>query len=157
YVGLAEAHLLLQFHSSLAPKDAYQRAKAAVLKAQRIDGSLAEIHAFLGKIKANFEWDFVEAEKEYKRAIQLKPNYALFHWWYGLYLSAMGRHQEAIAEAKRAQELEPLSVLITDAVGYIFFQARQYDQSIEELKKGLEMAPDFALAHCDLGNTYVQK
>ncbi len=157
YVGLADAHLGLQFHNSLAPKDAYQRAKAAVLKAQEIDETLAEIHASLGEIKKRYDRDFVGAEREYKRAIQLKPNYALAHSGYSLYLSAVGRHQEAIAEAKRAQELEPLSITNGDVLGYIFFQARQYDQSIEELRKTLEMDPNFALAHCDLGNTYVQK
>jgi eukaryotic-like serine/threonine-protein kinase len=157
YVGLANAHLGLQFHNSLAPKDAYQRAKAAVLKAQEIDETLAEIHASLGIIKTRYDRDFVGAEREYKRAIQLKPNYAPAHSGYSLYLSAMGRHQEAITEAKRAQELEPLSVTNGDVLGYIFWQARQYDQSIEELRKTLEMEPNFALAHCDLGITYVLK
>jgi serine/threonine-protein kinase len=157
YAGLADGHLGLQFHSSVAPKDAYQRAKAAVLKAQVIDETLAEVHATLGQIKTGYEWDFVGAEREYKRAIELKPSYAFAHWWYGVYLSAMGRHQEAIAEAKRAQELEPLSVLISDVVGYIYLQARQYDQSIEELNKGLEMEPNFALARNDLGDAYLQK
>jgi len=157
YVGLANAHLGLQFHNSLAPKDAYQRAKAAVLKAQQIDETLAEIHASLGVIKTRYDRDFVGAEREYKRAIQLKPNYALAHSGYSLYLSAMGRHREAIAEAKRAQELEPLSGTNGDVLGYIFWQARQYDQSIEELPKTLEMEPNFALAHCDLGITYVLK
>jgi adenylate cyclase len=103
--------------TSVAPKDGYQRAKAAVVKAQEIDDTLAEVHASLGEVKSHYEWDFIGAEREYKRAIQLKPNYARAHWWYGVYLSAMGRHQEAIAEAKRAQELEPLSVLISDVVG----------------------------------------
>jgi serine/threonine-protein kinase len=157
YVGLANGHLGLQFHSSAAPKDGYQRAKAAVVKAQEIDDTLADVHASLGEIKSHYDWDFVGAEREYKRAIQLKPNNALFHWWYGVYLSAMGRHQEAIAEVKRAQELEPLSVAISDVVGYVLLQARQYDQSIEELKKGLEMEPNFALAQNDLGDAYMQK
>jgi tetratricopeptide (TPR) repeat protein len=157
YVGLADGDLAFQFHSNLAPKDAYQRAKAAALKAQNIDETLAQVHASLGRIKMEYERDFAGAEREYKRAIELKPNYATAHWGYSLYLSAMGRHQEAIAEAKRAQELEPLSVMISDVVGYILLQARQYDQSIEELLKGLEMDPSFALAHRDLGETYVQK
>jgi eukaryotic-like serine/threonine-protein kinase len=157
YVGLADGHLGLQFHSSVAPKDAYQRAKAAVLKAQQIDETLAEIHASLGEIKTNYERDFVGAEREYKRAIQLKPNFAAAHWRYGVYLSAMGRHEEAIAEAKRAQELEPLSVLISDVVGYIYLQARKYDQSIEELRNALEMEPNFALALIDRADAYLQK
>jgi eukaryotic-like serine/threonine-protein kinase len=157
YVGLADGHLAFQFHSSAAPKDGYQRAKAAVVKAQEIDDTLAEVHASLGEVKSHYEWDFMGAEREYKRAIQLKPNYALAHWWYGVYLSAMGRHQEAIVEAKRAQELEPLSALISDVVGYIYLQARQYDQSIEELRNALEMEPNFALAHNDRGDAYLQK
>jgi serine/threonine-protein kinase len=157
YVGLADGHLGLQFHSSAAPKDGYQRAKAAVVRAQEIDDTLAEVHASLGEIRSHYEWDFPGAEREYKRAIQLKPNYALAHWWYGVYLSAMGRHQEAIAEAKRAQELEPLSVLISDVVGYIHLQARQYDQSIEELRNALELDPNFAIARNDRGGAYLQK
>jgi tetratricopeptide (TPR) repeat protein len=133
------------------------KAKAAAEKALEIDDTLAEAHTSLGLIKATIVNDDAEIEREYKRAIELNPNYATAHHWYALHLNDLNRFDEAIAEIKRARELDPRSVVINSDVGIIFSSARKYDQAIEHFKKALEMDPNFPDAHAMLGWTYVRK
>ena len=109
----------------MPPKEAFPKAKDAALNALRIDDRLAEAHAALGHIKVQYEYDWAGAEKEYRRAIELNPNYATAHHFYALYLSEMGRFDEGIAEIKRAQELEPFSLFIHSNVGR--FSTRRAD------------------------------
>ena len=156
YAGLADAYALLGvFH--LPPKEAFPKSKEAALNALRIDDRLAEAHAALGHVNVQYEYDWAGAEREYKRAIELNPNYVNAHHFYALYLSMMGRFDEGIAEIKRAQELEPFSLFIHTNVGSILYQARRYDEAINQLKSVLEMDPNFALACSVLGHAYLQK
>jgi TolB-like protein/DNA-binding winged helix-turn-helix (wHTH) protein/Tfp pilus assembly protein PilF len=156
YAGLADSYALLGvFH--LPPKEAFPKAREATLNALRIDDHLAEAHAALGHIKVQYEYDWAGAEKEYKRAIELNPNYPNAHHFYALYLAAMGRSDEGIAEIKRAQELEPFSLFIHANVGGILYQARRYDEAISQLKSVLEMNPGFDHARSVLGYAYLQK
>ena len=157
YAGLADCYIVIPNYAEVSAQDAYTKAKNAALKALELDDSLAEAHTSLGGIRSDYEWDFAGAEKELKRAIELNPNYATGHHWYAQYLSAMGRHQEAIAEIKRAQELDPLSLIITYVVGDTYLKARQYDRAIEQFRKTIEMDKTFARAHRYLGNAYVEK
>ncbi|HEY0377839.1 MAG TPA: tetratricopeptide repeat protein [Pyrinomonadaceae bacterium] len=158
YAGLADSHLLMGSveYGALHPKEALQSAKIATLEALRLDGTLAEAHASLGYVRL-FDWDWSEAEKEYRRAVELNPNYATAHHWYALYLTAMGRHAEAVAEIKRAQELDPLSLPIGVGVGWHFFLTRQYDRAIAEYQGALEMEPNFYMARLWLGLAYAHK
>ena len=129
----------------------------AAEKALEIDDALAEAHTSLGLIKASAENDDAGIEREYRRAIELNPNYATAHHWYALHLNDMGRFDEAIAEIKRAQQIDPLSLVINSDVGIVFSSARQYDQAIVHFKKAMEMDPNFPDAHAMLGWTYVRK
>jgi TolB-like protein/Flp pilus assembly protein TadD len=158
YAGLADSYLLMGSveYGALHPKEALQSAKVATLEALRLDGTLAEAHASLGYVRL-FDWDWSEAEKEYRRAVELNPNYPTAHHWYALYLTAMGRHAEAVAEIKRAQELDPLSLPIGVGVGWHFFLTRQYDRAIAEYQGVLEMEPNFYMAHLWLGLAYAHK
>ena len=105
-----------------------------------------------------FDWDWSGAEREYKRAIELNPNYPTSHHWYAFFLSAMGRHDEAIEEGKRALSLDPLSLIInTDLGAESYYYARQFDQAIEQLLNTLDMEPTFSIAHAQLGRAYEQK
>lgn len=108
---------------------------------------------------ANFyyDWDWLGAEREFKRSIELNPAYATAHHFYATYLLPMGRHQEALAELEKARELDPLSLIINAAIGWAFYLARQYDHAIEQCRKTLEMDTNFVVAHGWLGQTYLQK
>jgi len=111
----------------------------------------------LGYVKQNYKWDWAGAEEAYKRAIELNPNYATAHHWYGWYLGFMGRSEQSIAEEKRALELDPLSVMINATMAHSYMWAGQYDRAIEQSKKALDLDPDFVQAHWCIGYCYVQK
>jgi serine/threonine-protein kinase len=157
YVGLADSYSVLTSWGLMAPREAYPRAKAAALKALELDETLAEAHASLGVVSNEYDWDWVGAEKEFKRAIELNPGYAFARHAYAEYLSQMGRHNEAIAEIKRAQELDPLSLAINAIVGYVFFHARRYDEAIAQYRSTLELNAGFYPAHLFLGWAYEQQ
>jgi serine/threonine protein kinase/Flp pilus assembly protein TadD len=157
YAGLADSYSVLGFWNFMAPKEAYPREKAAAFKALEMDETLAEAHTSLGDARFKYDWDWVGAEKEFKRAIELNPSYATAHHWYAGYLSAMGRHNEAIAEAKRAQELDPLSLIINTTGGLVFFYARRYDEAIAQWRSTLELNAGFYPAHLYLGRAYEQQ
>jgi tetratricopeptide (TPR) repeat protein len=157
YVGSADCYCVLGDYSFLSPREAFPKAKAAATKALELDETSAEAHTSLALIKDRYEWDWPGAEREFKRAIELNPNYATAHHWYSNYLEDMGRHDEAIAEIKRAQQLDPLSLIINAVVGLRFRSARRYDEAVEQLRKTLEMDPNFAMAHFLLGGAYKEK
>jgi TolB-like protein/DNA-binding winged helix-turn-helix (wHTH) protein/Flp pilus assembly protein TadD len=161
YAGLADSYILKRIFALLQPGETLQqmeaKAKAAAEKALEIDDTLAEAHTSLAMIKAITANDEADVEREYKRAIELNPNYATAHHWYALHLDAMYRFDEAMAEIRRAREIDPLSLVINSDVGLVFSNARQYDQAIEHFKKAIEMDPNFPDAHAMLGWTYVRK
>jgi serine/threonine protein kinase/Tfp pilus assembly protein PilF len=157
YAGIADYYTLLGWFRYLSPKDAFPKAQAAAEKALEMDESLAEARTSLAWVRANYNWAWFAAEKEFKRAIELKPSYAVAHQWFSNYLGAMGRHDESIAEAKRAQELDPLSLYITFNLGNMFYLARQYDDAIEECHKTLEMDANFYVSRIFLPLPYAQK
>jgi DNA-binding winged helix-turn-helix (wHTH) protein/TolB-like protein len=159
YAGIADAYSLLAYYG-FAPSMAeehYQKAKAAALQALEIDGTLAEAHTSLALIKTYYEHDSQGGEKEYQRAIGLKPNYATARQWYSDFLAEADRPQEAMAEIKRAQQIDPLSPVINATVGERLLYAREYDRAIEQLLKTLEIDPDFFLARYLLALSYEQK
>ena len=99
-------------------------------------------------------WEWAEAERQYKRSIELNPNLALAHRWYAAYLRLMGRHDQAIAEITRARELDPLSPGVNATLGFILSSAGRYDQASEALKKTLELDRSYPYAHLYLGHVY---
>src|SRR5712692_415586 len=155
YAGLADCYVVPA--NALPPREAMPKAKAAAMRALELDETLAEAHTSLARVLAVYDWNWPGAEKEYKRAIELNPRYAIAHQWYGGYFEAMGRHNEAIAEEKKAQELDPLSLIINFELGAAFYYARDYDQAIEQFKKTLELEPSFPLTYVLLPDSYELK
>jgi tetratricopeptide (TPR) repeat protein len=136
--------------------ETYPLAKAAALRALELDDGLAEAHADLGLIKLQFDWDWLGAEQELKRAVTLNPNSSSAHLWYGLFLTLMGRPDEAVKETRSALELDPLTPSTSVQLGWVLYYARRHDESVAQLKKTLELAPDFGYANMELGWDYVQ-
>ncbi|MGB7063270.1 MAG: protein kinase [Candidatus Zixiibacteriota bacterium] len=157
YTGLADCYNILGWYGYLPPKKAFPRAKAAAEKSLEMDDTLAEAHTSLATVREFYDWDWLAAEREYKRAIERNPSYAPAHHRYAEYLSYMGRHEESIAEVKRATELDPLSLIINAVVGEVYYFARQYDQAIEASQRVIEMDPSFVVAHFLLAFPYAQK
>ena len=157
YAGLADAYHRLSGWNALAPKDGFPRAREAALKAIELDEGLAEAHTALGVVKFLYDWDFVGAEGEFKRAVEINRSSSDARQMYGLYLSAMGRFDEALVEMRRAQELDPLSLEKVAGTGDILYQQRHYDHAIEQYRRALEMEPNSGFAHWALGNVYVHK
>jgi TolB-like protein/Flp pilus assembly protein TadD len=157
YQGLADAYGLAAMWGLQPSTEAYPLAKAAALKALDLDDGLAEAHAVLGQIKLVFDWDWSGAEQELKRAVALNLNGSTAHFYYGLFLTAMGRWDEAVRESRKALELDPLTPSTNVQVGWVLYYARRYDESIAQLRKTLELAPDFGYANMELGWNYAQK
>jgi eukaryotic-like serine/threonine-protein kinase len=157
YVGLADSYFILGYYSWLPPKEAFPKAKAAALKGLELDDSLAEGHTALAVVARDFDWDWVVAEKEFKRAFELNPSYASAHQWCANLFNALGRREEALVQMKKAQELDPLSLIINADLGRTFYFARRYDESVEQFRKTLDMDPNFALAHLWLGQADEQE
>jgi len=160
YTGLADCYSVLGTSynvASLSPSEAIPKAKAAATKALEMDDTLAEAHTSLAYIRLNYDWDWAGAEREFKRAIELDPNYANAHHWYSHYLMAMSRPEESLAESKRALELDQLDMVMNLHLGWHYIYAHQYDLAIEQFRKTLEMDPNYGLTHWYLGQAYAQK
>ncbi|MGH9794176.1 MAG: tetratricopeptide repeat protein [Candidatus Acidiferrales bacterium] len=133
------------------------RAKAAARKALEIDGTLPEAHTSLAFVKWQYDWDWVGAEKDFQRALEVNPGYATAHHWYAYQLITQGRKEHALREIRLAQELDPLSLIINTDLGEILCYAGRYDEAIQQSKQTLEMDPSFTLARRVLGWTYARK
>jgi TolB-like protein/DNA-binding winged helix-turn-helix (wHTH) protein/Tfp pilus assembly protein PilF len=155
YAGLADCYHVPA--NPLPPKERMLLAKAAATKALQLDDTLVEAHTTLARVLFAYDWDWPAAEKEFKRAIELNPRYAPAHQWYGGYLSATGRFQEAEAEKKRALELEPLSLVINFELGLAFYFSRSYDHAIDQFHKTLELDSNFPPPYTFLAAAYEQK
>jgi tetratricopeptide (TPR) repeat protein len=156
YAGLADGYISQGTSGAAPPTEVYPRAKQAALKALEIDNTLAEAHASLGFVMALYDWNWSGAETELQRAIELNPNYATAHQWYGAVLWNTGRLQEAMASERRALELDPLSTIINRNVGDVFLFQKQYDQAIAQYRKTLELDPGFFSAINNLALAYAQ-
>src|SRR5881227_2141074 len=158
YAGLADAYVLLSGFGAASPKDSLPQAKAAAEKALELDSTLGEAHASLAQALFAYDFNFAEANREFRRAIELNPNYATAHHWYGESgLTPLGQFEDGVAELKRALQLDPLSVIINADVGTVLTSARRYDEAIEQLRKTLEMDPSFYYAHYNLGEALEMK
>jgi TolB-like protein/Flp pilus assembly protein TadD len=152
YAGLADAYVFLPGYNAGTPQGCYPKAMAAAKKALELDDTLAEAHTTLALAIWYFDFDSSQANREFQRALELNPNYAIAHQQYGNNtLSALGRFEDAIAEGKRAVELDPLSLVINSDLGTDYYFARRYEEAITQLRKTLEMDPRFYYAYVNLG------
>ena len=157
YAGLAESYAILYNYTGLPSSETFPKAKAAALKALELDDTLPQAHATLALTHEKFDWDFSAAEKEFRRAIELDPSYPTAHHWYGLFLSEIGRHEEAIAQSERAYELDPLSPIISNARAAVSYNARQYDRAIDAARKTIELDKNLNISWVSLGLSLEQK
>jgi serine/threonine protein kinase/TolB-like protein/tetratricopeptide (TPR) repeat protein len=157
YAGLADTYALMSDYSIVPPREAMPKARAAALRAIELDEALSEAHTSLAFVRMAFDWKWEEAESDFRRAIELNPNYATAHQWYASYLVQVGRSGEALAEIRRAQELDPLSAIISANAGLYLYYARDYDAAAEQLRKTLEVDEGFGVAHLYLGYAYLQQ
>ena len=158
YVGLADCYTGLTFYNFAAPHEAMPKAKESAIKALSLDNTVAEAHASLAHVLMNYDWDWAMAEKEFKRSIELKPDYGTAHQWYAIhYLTATNRLEQSLQEMKRALELEPASLVMNTFMGATLYYAGRYDEAIDQCRRTVEMDPNFAVAHWHLGLAYEQK
>jgi DNA-binding winged helix-turn-helix (wHTH) protein/TolB-like protein/Tfp pilus assembly protein PilF len=147
YAGLADAYNLLSDYNSVPPREAFPKAQAAALKALSLDDSLAEAHASLAMVKCSYDWDLAGAEKEFRRAIALDPNYATARQWYSLLLEGLDRQDEARNEAQKALELDPLSLIINSNLANIDCRQKRFDAAEKIITKVLDLDPHSYIAY----------
>ena len=151
YAGVADSYVLLGWNCYLPPKEAFSKGKADAMTALRLDPDLAEAHTALAALFWLHDWQWKDAETEFKRSLQLGPTYATANHWYAEYLMTMGRNEEAMARIEHSQELDPLSLIINVAVAWALYHARRYEAAIEQLRQTLELDPNYPVSYWILG------
>ncbi len=154
YAGLSDGYALLAYYGGAPAQEALPKAREAALKALSMDDNLAESHNALGFVLVLYDYDYVGSERQYRRVIELNPNYALAHQNLGVMLNRIGRHEEGMAEIRRALEIEPLSIVINRLYGDALFCSKRYDDALAQLKKTLELDPAFPTTHLSLSGLY---
>ncbi len=159
YAGMADCYSIIgsAIVGTVPSQEVAPKAKAAALKALALDDTLAEAQTSLATVRFNYDWDWAGAASGFERSIELNPSYATAYQRYSLYLMAMGRTTESLAQMNRARELDPLSISMNFSLGWRLYMARQYDRAIEQLRNTLDMDPNFALPRMVLGQAYEQK
>jgi tetratricopeptide (TPR) repeat protein len=156
YDGISDAHTMLACRGMAPAMEAFHKAKTAARQAVQIEPELGEGYASLAHVRLH-DWDWVDLESEFRRAVELDPGYAIVHYWYAEFLMAMGRTREALARVQRSWELDPLSAVINSSVGMMRYLAHDFDGALEALHRGLEVDPTHNVSHLRLGLVYLQK
>jgi len=156
YAGLADTFALMSTWYVGPQNQLMPKARAAALRALELDEGLAEAHASLALIKENYDYDWPGAEKEFRLAIQLDPQYATAHQWYAEFLSWQGRFEEAFAESERARQMDPLSLIIASDYAAILYNSRQYDSALKQCRSVLELDPNYDRAQGMMIPSYLQ-
>src|SRR6058998_4279847 len=154
---MADCYTLMGRHLYLPAKEAFSKARDFANKALELNNDLAEAHTSLAAVLLIYDWEWDEAEDQFKRAIQLNPNYGTAHYLHSVLLQTIGRLQESVTAAEKAQVLDPLSPIIGMGVVQAYLFSEQYDKGIDECQKYLEMNPSFVVAHDFLIHMQVQK
>ena len=154
YAGLAIGYLDVA-HGPFSPGDAYVKAESAAYKAVKLDNEMAETHLALAELCMYSSWKFHEAEKHFKRSIELNPNIANTHYHYAWALYLFGRHEEAIAEQLLAQKYDPFNPLFTSTLGALYGHLGHHEESIREAQKSFEIIEDYPFGQWALGETYL--
>ena len=156
YVGLADTYAASATNSWIVPTEGYLKAKAAVKKALQLDDNLSEAHANSGALAMFYDLDWLAAEREYHRAIELDANYPIAYELYSYLLSATGRLDDSIAKINRALKADPLSVLLSSDAGAAYYWARRYEEAIKQYQHSIEIDPNDPLSYLGLGTVYEQ-
>jgi TolB-like protein len=143
YAGLAQCYIVLPMLTTFPQAEAYPKSRDAANQAVALDDSLAEAHLAIAEVRFYQDWDFAGAEKEFKKTLDLNPNYSTGHQWYGEFLSAMARKEESILELQTALALDPLSAVIHLQFGNALREARQYDRALDQYREALKVDPKF--------------
>jgi tetratricopeptide (TPR) repeat protein len=154
FSGLAECYILLGEQGGMAQQDAGVQASSAIQKALSLNDQLADAYSSLGVWKLSYEWNWLESEKAFKRAIDLNPGYATAYQWYGRILGFAGRYEEAIALLNKAKEFEPLSPIIPAYIGQVYIYSRQYDKANAELHQAMKIHPGHPLIMHNIGELF---
>jgi len=157
YSGLADSYALLSDIGAVKPADEMPKARAAAQRAVDIDPTLAEAYTSRAFVKLAHDWDWLGAEADFKKALQLNPKYPTAHQWYASYLMQMGKFGPAQAELEKAHQLDPLSPIINSNLGFYAYYQHKYDEALNHANKTLEMVPDFWVAHHYRGLAYTMK
>ena len=156
YAGVADAYTAMR-STYAAPSEVMPKAKAAALRAVALDETLPEAHVSLGGVLMFYDYDWPNAEREFQRALDIRPSYAEAHDYYAMFLVANRRFQAAVDEILRARQLDPVSGLIAADAAWVFYLKRDYDQLMEQAKAAVELAPNYWLGHLQLGLAYEKK
>jgi TolB-like protein/Tfp pilus assembly protein PilF len=156
YAGLADVNQFMVTYGAVSPREGYEAARAMAITALEIDPELAEAHTSLASIREDYDWDWLGADREYQKAIELNPNYATAHHWYSDFLGGIGKEQQAIAEATAAHDLDPLSPVILVNLGEILCSNQQYDLAIRQFQRAVELDPQYYAPHNGLGRCYAR-
>jgi len=157
YAGMASYYSILPFYSSLSPAEVFPRARASAEKAVELDGSLPEAHASLAYVRAYYEWDWVGAEREFRTALDLRPNFADAHFSYSRFLAASGRMEEAVAEIRQAEELDPRELSLRANRALLFYFQGRFDDALRDLVEISRDDPALSTARWGIGLVYEQK
>ncbi len=157
YAGMADAYATLGTYGAMPPKDVMPRAKGALERALEIDAGLGEAYTCRGCVRAVYDWSWSDAERDFRRAIDLRPSYPTAHHWYAInHLVPVGRFDEATEELRHALDLDPLAIAIKTSVGMKCYFAGQYDDAVRELSKTIELDGSFGMAHFFLAAAYTE-
>jgi serine/threonine protein kinase/TolB-like protein/Flp pilus assembly protein TadD len=157
YAGVVHGYQVSANNGWMRPHDAYPKAKAAMAKGLEVDPNNASLLTAAASTAMFYDWDWAAAERGFKRANEIEPNYWHHHELYAYLLTVLARPDEAIKEAQRAQEIDPLSLIANASAGEVLYRARQYDRSIEQARKALELDPGFAVGHMELARCFVEQ
>jgi len=151
HAGLADCYVLLGWNSYLPPKDAFPKGKAAAQAALQLDPDLAEAHTSLAAVLWLYEWQWDNAQVEFKRSLELGPAYPTANHWYGEFVMTMGRPDEAMVRLKMSHDLDPLSLIINDAIGWHLYFNRRYEEAIAQLHRTVDLDPNYPVTYWILG------
>ena len=151
YAGVADSYVLLGWNSYLPSEVAFPKGKVAAITAMRLDPDLAEAHTSWAALLWLHDWQWDEAQTEFKRSLELAPTYPTANHWYAEYVMTMGRQEEAVAKMKSGHELDPLSLIISVAVGWSLYFAHRYDEALEQLRRTVELDPNYPVTYWILG------
>jgi DNA-binding winged helix-turn-helix (wHTH) protein/Tfp pilus assembly protein PilF len=155
YAGLADSYILLGSFGIESPNEVVPLARAAALRAIELNDRASEAHASMGYLMSRFDWDWQQAEREFRRALELDPKNTTAHQWYALHLVTLGRTEEAISQIRTAQSLDPTSLVLKSDTALVLFYARRYEEAAKECRQALQRDASFGLAHRTLGAIYV--